>query len=153
MEHADSTWRHPTYFFRPKFYPQLYLWNNLDMNSTGIGKTMVEFFSAEIVFNVCRYRSCIADGVSAMMSAASFRERDAVISPSAAITWKRVYLSNRPHFLWVYRRDNLLGMLREHQESLQIKSRRFLKHVSVFRYEFTGTIKQGFLTNQNARAM
>lgn len=90
MEHAHS-WRLPTYFFRPKFHPQLYLWNNLDMNSTGIGKTMVEFFSAEIVFNVCRYRSCIADGVSAMMSAASFRERDAVISPSAAITWKRVY--------------------------------------------------------------
>ena len=86
------------------------------MNSTGIGKTMVEFFSAEIVFNVCRYRSCIADGVSAMMSAASFKEREAVISPSAAITWKRVYLSNRPHFLWVYFRDNLLGMLGEHEK-------------------------------------
>ena len=71
------------------------------MNSTGIGKTMVEFFSAEIVFNVCRYRSCIADGVSAMMSAASFKEREAVISPSAAITWKRVYLSNRPRFTGV----------------------------------------------------
>ena len=23
--------------------------------------------------------------------------------------------SNRPHFLWVYRRDNPLGMLREHE--------------------------------------
>ena len=123
MEDAHSTWRLPTYFFRPKFHPQLYLWNNLDMNSMGIGKTMVEFFSAEIVFNVCRYRSCIADGVSAIMSAASFRERDAVISPSAAITWKRVYLSNRPHFLWVYRRDNPRGMLGEHSKSLYITNR------------------------------
>ena len=29
-----------------------------------------------------------------------------------------VYLSNRPHFLWVYRRDNPLGMLGEHSKSL-----------------------------------
>ena len=28
-----------------------------------------------------------------------------------------VYLSNRPHFLWVYRRDNLHGMLEEHKKS------------------------------------
>ena len=27
-------------------------------------------------------------------------------------------LSNIPHFLWVYRRDNLLGMLEEHKKSL-----------------------------------
>ena len=30
----------------------------------------------------------------------------------------RVYLSNRPHFLWVYRRDNPRGMLGEHEKSL-----------------------------------
>ena len=83
---------------------------------------MVEFFSAEIVFNVCRYRSCIADGVSAIMSAASFRERDAVISPSAAITWKRVYLSNRSHFLWVYRRDNPRGMLGEPRKACKSRT-------------------------------
>ena len=28
------------------------------------------------------------------------------------------YLSNIPHFLWVYRRDNPRGMLREHEKSL-----------------------------------
>ena len=28
------------------------------------------------------------------------------------------YLSNRPHFLWVYRRDNPRGMLGEHEKSL-----------------------------------
>ena len=28
------------------------------------------------------------------------------------------YLSNRPHFLWVYRRDNPRGMLGEHSKSL-----------------------------------
>ena len=27
------------------------------------------------------------------------------------------YLSNRPHFLWVYRRDNPSGMLGEHEKS------------------------------------
>ena len=29
-----------------------------------------------------------------------------------------VYLNNRPHFLWVYRRDNPSGMLGEHRENL-----------------------------------
>ena len=28
-------------------------------------------------------------------------------------------LSNRPHFLWVYRRDNPRGMLGEHEKSLR----------------------------------
>ena len=28
------------------------------------------------------------------------------------------YLSNRPHFLWVYRRDNPRGMLGEHEKNL-----------------------------------
>ena len=30
----------------------------------------------------------------------------------------RGYLSNRPHFLWFYRRDNPLGMLGEPEKSL-----------------------------------
>ena len=30
---------------------------------------------------------------------------------------KLFYKSNRPHFLWVYRRDNPLGMLGEHSNS------------------------------------
>ena len=30
------------------------------------------------------------------------------------INWHQYYLSNRPHLLWVYRRDNPLGMLGEH---------------------------------------
>ena len=29
---------------------------------------------------------------------------------------KLFYKSNRPHFLWVYRRDNPLGMLGEHEK-------------------------------------
>ena len=29
-----------------------------------------------------------------------------------------VLLNNRPHFLWVYRRDNPLRMLGEHEKSL-----------------------------------
>ena len=32
--------------------------------------------------------------------------------------WIDVDLSNRPHFLWVYRRDNPLGMLGEHEKRL-----------------------------------
>ena len=31
---------------------------------------------------------------------------------------RKVYLSNRPHFLRVYRRDNPRGMLGEHEKSL-----------------------------------
>ena len=34
---------------------------------------------------------------------------------------KLFYKSNRPHFLWVYRHDNPLGMLEEHSKSLSIK--------------------------------
>ena len=41
-----------------------------------------------------------------------------------AIPSKMVYLSSRPHFLWVYRGDNPRGMLGEHEKSLKITSRR-----------------------------
>ena len=44
-----------------------------------------------------------------------------LISPLAARAYERdhnnVYFSNRPHFLWVYRRDNPRGMLGEHEKS------------------------------------
>ena len=33
---------------------------------------------------------------------------------------KLFYKSNRPHFLWVYRRDNPLRMLGEHSKSLRL---------------------------------
>ena len=56
--------------------------------SMGRGNIIVEFFSAEIVLRVCKYRSCRAEGASAMTSAASFNAREAFCSPSAAITWK-----------------------------------------------------------------
>ena len=49
---------------------------------------MVEFFSADIVFKVCRYRNCNAAPDCAMTSAASLRDLDALCSPSAAITCK-----------------------------------------------------------------
>ena len=34
------------------------------------------------------------------------------------VSYNITYLSNRPHFLWVYRRDNPLGMLGEHEKKL-----------------------------------
>ena len=49
---------------------------------------MVEFFSAEMVLSVWRYRSCKAEGDSDMTSEASFNERAASRSPFAAITCK-----------------------------------------------------------------
>ena len=59
-----------------------------------------------------------------------------------------IYLSNRPHFLWVYRRDNPLWMLGEHSKS-------FLSVLPTFQvsYEFTGRISHRFKTNQNARTI
>ena len=34
------------------------------------------------------------------------------------VSYNITYLSNRPHFLWVYRRDNPRGMLGEHEKKL-----------------------------------
>ena len=67
----------------------LSLGRNRDKKFTGRGKMMVEFFSAEMVVNVCKYRSWRAEGDSEIMSAASFKARDAFISPSAAMTCNR----------------------------------------------------------------
>jgi hypothetical protein len=53
----------------------------------GKGNMIVEFFSAEMALIVCRYRSCIASGVTDITSDASLNALDAFISPSAAITW------------------------------------------------------------------
>ena len=58
------------------------------VSSIGSGNIIVEFFSAAMAFNVCRYRSCRACGDSDMTSAASLSARDEFISPSAAITYK-----------------------------------------------------------------
>ena len=54
--------------------------------SRGMGKTMVEFFSALMVLRVCRYLSWRAAGDSFMTSAASLRALEACCSPSAAMT-------------------------------------------------------------------
>jgi hypothetical protein len=56
------------------------------MMSMGMGKIMVEFFSAEMLFKVCRYRNCRADGLQAIISDAAFSAALAFCSPSAAIT-------------------------------------------------------------------
>ena len=32
--------------------------------------------------------------------------------------FKLFYKSSRPHFLWIYQRDNPLGMLGEHEKNL-----------------------------------
>lgn len=55
-------------------------------NSIGTGKTIVEFFSAAIELNVCKYLNCRAAGDAIITSAASFNAREARCSPSAAIT-------------------------------------------------------------------
>ncbi len=49
--------------------------------SMGMGKTMVEPFSAAMVLRVWRYRSCRAVGDLWMASAASFSAREAFSSP------------------------------------------------------------------------
>ena len=54
--------------------------------SMGRGKITVEFFSAAMLFKVCKYLSWSADGESDIISDASFNARDAFCSPSAAIT-------------------------------------------------------------------
>ena len=59
---------------------------------------IVEFFSAEIDVSVWRYRSWRAEGDSEMMSAASFSAREAFISPSAAMTWKKGYKQFRASY-------------------------------------------------------
>ena len=92
----------------------------------------------------------------------------------------RNYLSSRPHFLWVYRRDRDVGRTREkfvnhepkesdlqafrvffqhpHHAGKPIESVVYcfykitLKCVSDF-YEFTGTINRRFLTNQGVRTV
>lgn len=56
---------------------------------------IVEFFSAEIVLRVWRYRSWRAAGDSLITSAASLKALLAFCSPSAAITWKQNISFNR----------------------------------------------------------
>ena len=65
----------------------------VEMSSMGMGNTMVEFFSEEMVDRVWRYLSCKAAGDSEMMSLASFRALEAFCSPSAAITWEENVLT------------------------------------------------------------
>eukprot|EP00090_Calanus_glacialis_P016878 TRINITY_DN26414_c0_g1_i1.p1 TRINITY_DN26414_c0_g1~~TRINITY_DN26414_c0_g1_i1.p1 ORF type:complete len:102 (+),score=13.14 TRINITY_DN26414_c0_g1_i1:219-524(+) len=68
----------------------IFLYDSFLMNWSrifiGMGKIIVELCSADIVLRVCKYRSCRAEGLSAMTSAASRNARDAFSSPSAAIT-------------------------------------------------------------------
>ena len=54
--------------------------------SIGMGKIIVEFFSAATVVSVCKYLSCSATGLWLITSAASFSACEAFCSPSAEIT-------------------------------------------------------------------
>ena len=60
-----------------------------DNSSMGRGKMIVEFFSAEMLVRVCKYRNCKAADDSDMMSEASFNALEAFCSPSAAMTLAR----------------------------------------------------------------
>ena len=57
--------------------------------STGSGNMIVLLFSAATVCSVWRYLSCSAVPDLAITSAASFKAREALCSPSAAITYKQ----------------------------------------------------------------
>ena len=87
------------------FWPSSHFWSgrNLLRKSTGRGKMIVEFFSAEIEVSVCKYRSWRAEGDSEIISAASFRARDAFISPSAAMTYdiNRLGVKSAESNLWL----------------------------------------------------
>ena len=63
---------------------------------------MVEFFSAEMVLRVCRYRNCMATGLQAIILDAAFSAPLAFCSPSAAITCntKSEKCSTRSHLPW-----------------------------------------------------
>ena len=64
---------------------ELFLFKPLK-TSIGTGNMMVEFFSQEIELRVCRYLSCIAAWLPAIVSLAALRATLALFSPSAAIT-------------------------------------------------------------------
>lgn len=78
---------------------------------------MVEFFSAEMVLRVWRQRSCRAEGDSAITIEASFKARDAFISPSAAITFRNTELmcqvphSNPVTHRWTYTPQHQLSIV------------------------------------------
>lgn len=61
---------------------------NSDFQKLQTGNTIVEFFSAAIEFRVCKYLNCNAAAESAITSAASLSAREALCSPSAAITFE-----------------------------------------------------------------
>lgn len=65
------------------------------INSTGTGNTMVEFFSAEMDWRVCRYLSCRAAGDAMMISLACRKACADFCSPSAAITFARASLHEK----------------------------------------------------------
>ena len=65
---------------------KIYFLAKFENISNGTGNIMVLFFSAEMLFNVCRYLSWSAPGLAAIISLAALRAELAFCSPSAAIT-------------------------------------------------------------------
>ena len=85
-----------TYF---AWFCQLYNYTSyvclMPIKPMGTGKTMVELFSAEMLFRVWRYLSCREAGLPTRISAACFKALLAFCSPSAAITCNvHVYLNS-----------------------------------------------------------
>ena len=60
--------------------------------------------------------------------------------------FKLYYKSNRPHFLWVYRRNNPLGMLEDHESRAEGKCGLLLKYLGIERVSLSilGQLFQAF---------
>ena len=102
----------------------------VDIISIGRGKIIVEFLSAAMLFRVCKYLSWRADGDSFMTSAASFRDREAFISPSAAITCKNNSKCKFVSSIPVNKFSQILDILNTDISNYPLFRRLHVRHIS-----------------------